>query len=254
MWIADVGQGSWEEVNLQPAASTGGENWGWRCYEGDHAFNLSGCGSISDYDFPVHEYNHSGGRCSITGGFVYRGGDLLALNGRYLFADYCSSQIWSLSGASHTLTEFSLSGMSGNPTTFGEDVDGEMYVAVDDGTVYKIVDVLLACMGETAVAILPDITNNSGDVQLNWTDNPANLGGYAIHRSTTPYFTPSASTLEATLLAGSTFYLDTTSGLGSILNNYSYIVQSRNCDASLTVNSGELGDFDFGLASGTIMQ
>lgn len=253
MWIADVGQGAWEEVDFQPAASAGGENWGWRCYEGDHAFNLSGCGSIFDYDFPVHEYNHSGGRCSITGGFVYRGSDLLALNGHYLFADYCSGQFWSLNGAGHTLTEFSTSGFFDNPTSFGEDVNGEMYVA-GGNEIYKIVDVTLACMSETAVAILPIILNSSGDTQLNWTDNPANLGGYTIHRSLTPYFAPGGGTLEATLPAGSTTYLDTVGGIGSIANNYSYIVQSRNCDASLTANSNELGDFDFGLEPGTLLQ
>ncbi|NUM49465.1 MAG: PQQ-dependent sugar dehydrogenase, partial [Anaerolineales bacterium] len=73
LYIGDVGQGTWEEVNFQPAAGPGGENWGWRCYEGNHAYNTTGCGPIGSYDFPFFEYQHTSSRCSVTGGYVYRG-------------------------------------------------------------------------------------------------------------------------------------------------------------------------------------
>ncbi len=96
LWIGDVGQLTWEEVDRQPAASAGGENYGWRCYEGNHPFNLAGCGPIGSYDFPVFEYAHSGNGCSVTGGYVYRGSQFPTLAGRYLLADYCTGNFWDL--------------------------------------------------------------------------------------------------------------------------------------------------------------
>ena len=128
LWIADVGQNAIEEVNFQPASSPGGENWGWRCYEGNNAFNTTGCGPITDYDFPVHTYNHAGGRCSITGGYVYRGCAIPELVGHYVFADYCSGQIWERDPDTGVVTE--LFNLPFGLTTFGEDEDGELYYAL----------------------------------------------------------------------------------------------------------------------------
>ena len=71
-------------------------NWGWRCYEGNHAFNTTGCGPIGNYDFPVHEYSLSGTPCAVTGGFVYRGSLYPDMVGHYFFADYCAGTFWSL--------------------------------------------------------------------------------------------------------------------------------------------------------------
>ncbi len=147
MWIGDVGQGEWEEVNFQEEASSGGENYGWRCYEGSHTYNTTGCGVIGSYDFPVHDYSSGSGsgNCSVTGGFVYRGSDIPGLVGHYLFADFCSNRFWSLSGGDHNqLTTFGLPNVSGtgfsNPTTFGEGVDGEVYVAENgsNASIFKI--------------------------------------------------------------------------------------------------------------------
>lgn len=154
MWIADVGFQKWEEVDFQPAGSEGGENWGWRCYEGNDAFNTSDCGPISEYDFPVLAYSHGGDpfRCSITGGFVYRGTAVPELKGHYLFADYCSKEFWSLRGNNiTTLTSFGLPEIVGvsfsNPTTFGEDVNGELYVAENgtDASIFMVTAVNLPC-------------------------------------------------------------------------------------------------------------
>jgi len=154
MWIADVGYQNWEEVNFQTAKSPGGENWGWRCYEGNDAFNTSACGPMSQYDFPVLAYSHGGDpfRCSITGGYVYRGTAVPALTSHYLFADYCSNEFWSLQGSDiTTLTSFGLPNIPGGsfarPTTFGEDMNGELYVAENgtDASIFKVTAVDLPC-------------------------------------------------------------------------------------------------------------
>ncbi|MEZ4644464.1 MAG: PQQ-dependent sugar dehydrogenase [Chloroflexota bacterium] len=140
LFIADVGQNLWEEIDFQPAASSGGENYGWRCYEGNHPYNTNGCGDMSLYTFPVYEYSHGGDpfRCSITGGFIYRGLQYPNLQGTYLYGDYCSGQIWGLtnSGSSWTNTElYAASSM----TTFGEDACGGIYVT-QGSKIYHITD------------------------------------------------------------------------------------------------------------------
>jgi glucose/arabinose dehydrogenase len=144
MWIADVGQQAWEEVDYEAAGSAGGHNYGWDCYEGDHQNSTDpspACtGNRADYVFPVHEYDHSNGRCSITGGYVYRGNNYRALQGHYLFADFCSGELWSLSGSALSPTVTALTATSGSLTgarTFGEDASGELYVATGSD-VYRI--------------------------------------------------------------------------------------------------------------------
>ncbi len=139
LFIGDVGQGSFEEVDFQPASSTGGENYGWRCYEGNSAFNLTGCGPIGDYTFPIHDYSHADG-CSISGGFIYRGAQFPALDGHYFFADYCSGHLWSLSPdgiGGWDLNDFGTQGI--NFSAFGEDSAGELYAAdISGGDIYRI--------------------------------------------------------------------------------------------------------------------
>jgi len=131
MWIGDVGQGELEEINFQPATSTGGENYGWRCFEGNADFDLSGCQPASAYVAPVHDYGRSDG-CSVTGGLVYRGPSYSALVGHYIFADYCTGNYWTLSGDSSAPTHTSINGIGDtarNPAAFGTDLQGELYVA-----------------------------------------------------------------------------------------------------------------------------
>lgn len=127
LWIADVGQGSWEEINFQPAASPGGENYGWRIREGSHCFDPDPCGTAGLTD-PVAEYDHGQG-CSVTGGFVYRGVASPTLEGIYFYGDFCSGRIWALAGAG----EASRSGLAAATdmriAAFGEDEQGELYVA-----------------------------------------------------------------------------------------------------------------------------
>lgn len=131
--IADVGQNQYEEVNREPA-NAAGLNYGWRCYEGNTPYNTSGCGSPDDMIFPVAVYSHGNGRCSITGGYVYRGTKYYNLIGKYIFGDYCSGEIGWIDQDNNL--EFILN-TGINLTSFGQDADGELYV-LGSGKVYKI--------------------------------------------------------------------------------------------------------------------
>ena len=141
MWIADVGQNAREEIHFE-AAGDGGNNYGWRCMEGFNCTGLSGCtcngGALT---LPVQDYSHAGGRCSITGGYVYRGAAIPSLQGEYFYADYCSSNIWSRNIATGTITDWTsaLSGPIGTISGFGEDAAGNIYICNHNGSsVYVI--------------------------------------------------------------------------------------------------------------------
>ena len=159
LWIGDVGQGAWEEVDFQPAGAAGGVNYGWRLTEGAHCYNPpSGC-NTTGITPPVAEYGHVSGNCSITGGFAYRGRDFARLNGIYFYADYCSGRVWGLrNGASGWETQELL-----KPgyafTSFGEDDAGEVY-AVDgtSGTLYRLVD----ADGPLSVLTVPVVVDVAG--------------------------------------------------------------------------------------------
>ena len=139
MWIADVGQNAIEEIDFQPAASKGGENYGWRTMEGSACFNPASNCTKAGLVFPIAEYTHSKG-CSVTGGYVYRGAALPSLKGQYFYADYCSGNFWAISreGAGKAqVTELPriVEGIS----SFGEDEAGEIYLVGDrDGALYRL--------------------------------------------------------------------------------------------------------------------
>ena len=155
VWIADVGQGEWEEVNFQPAESAGGENYGWRCYEGNHPYNTDGCETEEKYNFPVFEYDHGSG-CSITGGRIYRGEEFPLLEGHYFFADYCSGLFGSLKRNGETFDEYSHTALGFGISTFGENASGELFIANrSTGNIYKVT--------EGCSAFLPAITRE-GDL------------------------------------------------------------------------------------------
>ncbi|MCP3920522.1 MAG: PQQ-dependent sugar dehydrogenase [bacterium] len=147
MYIADVGQNAIEEVSFQPAASTGGENYGWRCYEGNNPYNTGGCDPMNTMTFPIHTYTHSQG-CSITGGYVYRGSALPSLQGTYFFSDYCTSRLWTFRYDGATLTDFMDRTAELDPpnaninsvSSFGEDASGELYIVDSGGEIFKIVE------------------------------------------------------------------------------------------------------------------
>lgn len=174
LYIADVGQYEWEEVNVEQYPSGGGYNYGWRCYEGTHAFDQSLCElSAGDYIYPVHEYSHGSG-CSITGGYVYRGCAISDLQGTYFFSDFCTARIWSfeIDGAgiinfTDRTAELEPSGgpSIGGVTSFGEDADGELYIMdYFDGEIFKIV----RADGQTDCSLTIDCgdVDMSGDVNI----------------------------------------------------------------------------------------
>ncbi|WP_309569763.1 PQQ-dependent sugar dehydrogenase, partial [Deinococcus sp.] len=123
--IADVGQNIYEEVDVQPSASRGGENYGWRVREGLHCYEQQ-CRDTG-FAAPVLEYSHKEGQ-SITGGYVYRGAAIPALKGQYVFADFGSGAVWAAPATGQNWTKGTL-GKVANPSTFGEDEAGELYVA-----------------------------------------------------------------------------------------------------------------------------
>lgn len=137
-FIADVGQGAYEEVNFQPAGSSGGENYGWPVMEGPVCYNASSCDEIGI--LPVTSYSHASqpDACSVTGGYVYRGSEYAPLQGFYLFGDFCSGQIWGLVNDGAWQAKILLD-TTILISSFGEDQQGNIYAAdYSDGTIYKI--------------------------------------------------------------------------------------------------------------------
>jgi glucose/arabinose dehydrogenase len=136
LWIADVGQSAWEEIDVQSSGSDGGENYGWNRMEGDHPFEGD---APADVVRPVFEYSHDDGGCTVTGGYVYRGRAIPALARAYLFADFCLGRLEAIrlqdgGGAEHRI----LGPVVRNVSSFGEDARGELYVLSLEGTVSRI--------------------------------------------------------------------------------------------------------------------
>ncbi|HUS26683.1 MAG TPA: PQQ-dependent sugar dehydrogenase [Nevskiaceae bacterium] len=142
LYIADVGQSVSEELDVQKAKSKGGENYGWRCYEGSKPFNTTqNCLGASQYTAPVLEYDHNEKRCSITGGYVYRGSKQAALAGKYFYGDYCSGQLFYATNQSGIWKQTLAASTPYAISTFGQDSSGELYFAdLDNGSVYHLED------------------------------------------------------------------------------------------------------------------
>ncbi|WP_455212816.1 PQQ-dependent sugar dehydrogenase [Kaarinaea lacus] len=143
LWVADVGQNEWEEVNLVNQSG----NYGWNIKEGTHCYVTSDCKKAAHDAHvidPVAEYSHNQG-CSVTGGYVYRGEQIKSLQGTYLFGDFCSGRIWGLSASgqsSESQREFENKLLIKSDlmiSSFAEDNQGEIYVIHYDGEIYKIV-------------------------------------------------------------------------------------------------------------------
>jgi len=136
LYIADVGQGQWEEIDFLPAGSPGGANFGWDHREGAHDYEGGGPEGMID---PVAEYSHSEGGCSVTGGYVYRGAALPEWNGIYLYGDYCTGFIWGLLRSGDGWQEQMLFDTQVTITSFGQDSAGEIYLVGDNGEIYQLV-------------------------------------------------------------------------------------------------------------------
>lgn len=185
MWIADVGQNIWEEIDYEPAGA-GGRNYGWRCYEGNANYNTNGCQPASSYTAPVFVYNHSGGNgCSVTGGFVYRGSKYPDLYGCYLFADYCSGRWWYMrKNADGTFTTNVLTTLSGYQySSLGEDRNGELYVCLlGSGGIQRVTELCssfqlmlssfsgVSCINESSGMIELAASGATGNVAYTWSN------------------------------------------------------------------------------------
>jgi len=145
MYIGDVGQNCWEEVDYQPGTSHGGENYGWRIMEGFHAFDPANMGNCSQPTItpsgitrPITDYVHDG-PCAVTGGYVYRGSAYPQMTGVYFFSDYCAGHIWTEEQISpNTWVSDDKLGSGLQISSFGEDQNGELYVLDIGGQVYKL--------------------------------------------------------------------------------------------------------------------
>lgn len=143
LWIGDVGQDSWEEIDraIDNASGPGrGINWGWDVLEGTHCHSPSSGCNTTGKTMPVTEYANAGSRCAVTGGYVYRGTDISALVGGYVFADYCTGEIFVISaGASDGVNPTLLENTPYLISSFGERPNGELFVVGLGGTIYQIV-------------------------------------------------------------------------------------------------------------------
>jgi glucose/arabinose dehydrogenase len=139
LWVGDVGQDSYEEIDH--TRQVGGKDFGWSCREGTHSFNTANCtinGQPRQMTDPVHDYPHTNGRCAVIGGYVYRGPKFPFADGIYVYADYCGGQVY---GLEHTSTGWHNAqvGLIGSPTGFGLADNGELYVVTDQGSLAHVV-------------------------------------------------------------------------------------------------------------------
>lgn len=180
MWIADVGQNLYEEIDFEPAASGGGFNYGWRCYEADDEFSAGGCESMSYYTFPIFHYSHSmsTGGFAVVGGFVYRGSLYPGMQGYYMCGDEVSGNWWTITsdGSGGWTTDF-MPDMTSSVSTFGEATDGEIYCAeLGSGKIYHLTD---ACgnfaLSATSVDYNCGVTEGSIDVTITEGTAPFNI-------------------------------------------------------------------------------
>ncbi len=143
LYIGDVGQGQWEEVDFQAASSGGGENYGWRIMEGSHCYDPQICDPIG-LVLPVAEYDHSRGWCSVTGGVVYRGQEYPRMAGLYFFADFCTGTVWGMQYDGSAWRRAILAEAGFPVSSFGEDEEGNIYLVHYYGEVYALSDTQIA--------------------------------------------------------------------------------------------------------------
>lgn len=141
LFIGDVGQNTWEEVDYQPATSSGGENYGWNIMEGMECYNSSTCDK-SGFTMPIFTYRTHVDGCAVSGGYVYHGSSYPGLQGIYIVGDYCSGKIWGLQRIVDTWQYQELLDTTYNISSYGEDEQGELYfVDISSGNLYQIRDI-----------------------------------------------------------------------------------------------------------------
>lgn len=166
MWIGDVGQSAWEEINHRTAATLAGANYGWRCYEGNDAHITGGCGDISQYHFPVYQYSTQTVGNSVIGGVVYRGLNSPGLQGYYIGADYSSGNIHVIGPVGGTVANTVQSSSFTHISDLGEAENGEIFAArLEEGIVYALSSDYVPLPVE--LVSFTGISGNEG-VKLNW--------------------------------------------------------------------------------------
>ncbi|MEZ4796434.1 MAG: PQQ-dependent sugar dehydrogenase [Flavobacteriaceae bacterium] len=186
LWIGDVGQAIIEEINMISSTNSG-VNFGWRCYEGSASFDLTDCPAMNTLTFPIAEYTHntSGNfKCSITGGYVHRGTINPELNGYYFFADYCSNEIGTINfdGGDFTINYSEQFG-GNNWSSFGEDINGELYIAgLTSGDIFKIVPGNLSVneFNESKISIYPNPSSDIVNLSFENTITPSEIAIFNI--------------------------------------------------------------------------
>ena len=184
MWIGDVGQGLWEEIDRRPFDSAAGVNYGWRCYEGQAVYNSTGCLPSANYTFPIHVYGHDAatGGFSVTGGRVYRGTNYPALYGYYICSDYVTGNSWLIKSNGTGGWNITLqTGLQGSIVSYAEDESGELFAVSLSGNLYRIVS-----NGALPVSILSfSATAFPQYNELKWTTATGeNIAGFDIETST----------------------------------------------------------------------
>lgn len=169
LWLADVGQDKYEEINFQAGMTAGGQNYGWDCKEGKHRFEPENCSPSDNLTNPIVEYPHMGGDCTVVGGFVYRGTMYPNMMGNYFYVDYCSGKfrmVYKTGDMWHN--EQLLEADPFEYVTFGEDMYGELYVAdIVGGEIYKLIDTTVARIGMISDDPNTVLAPNPGNGQFN---------------------------------------------------------------------------------------
>lgn len=223
LWAGDVGQGLWEEVDTVH----NGQNFGWNIMEATHCFNPSSGCNQSGLTLPIHEYDHNGGRCAVTGGFVYRGSNIPSLYGKYIYGDFCSGQIWSLDPRPSGAVNTQLFSNSTNISSFGVDQNHELYIcAHGEGVLYKFA---VLAPGQAILDLPPNgQTNSPVNITFRW-KSTTNATSYRLQVST--------DTLFGTFTVNDSTITDTTKQIGPLASNTKYFWRVR------AKNSGGPGPF-----------
>ena len=238
LWIADVGQNEYEEIDFVPAGTPGGLNFGWDCYEGDtlHPLETQNCNANSQYTWPIFEYKHNcpcpnGQGASVTGGFVYRGSSSPALIGYYICADYVSNQFWlakQVPGSdppTFNNYNFNGSGMIDDIVSFGEDDNGELYACNLQGPLYKI-----SATGPLPVKwVSIDARHISNGNRVDWViHETSGIDHFELQRTLSPDFNKTTAVALVSPVQDSTHYGSDDAFLQSNLVYYRVVAYMSN--------------------------
>jgi glucose/arabinose dehydrogenase len=237
LWLPDVGQDIWEEINFQMKGAKGGRNYGWSCYEADHNFKFNGCDyNGTPYTFPIVEYKHTENPCAaITGGYIYRGSKYPKLYGMYVYNDYCTGKYSVVFRQTQTwLNVFMLDEDDESYVSFGEDSKGELYtINQPTGEIEHVIDV---SQQQAAPA-----NNNVANLNFKLSPNP-NKGQFTVELNAPEN---DAYSIFVTDVVGTTIFSENKQAAAGInrwnfaspkLQKGVYIIHVQSLKASITQN------------------